>query len=114
VKFSPKEPFKVAPIDEKKVVVHFAPIVSRLRTRESDDELSGLVDDYDFIACDLSRTKLIASDWLRFLNRLTIKAKSTGKILALAGLQANVLEMADILALKNFVKVRQVEEVWSS
>ncbi len=112
MEFSSNEPFKIVPIDKKRGVIHFAPIVNQDRTRERDDQLNGLVDQYDAIACDLSRTKLVASDWLRFLNRLTIKARSAGKTLALAGLQGNVREMTDILSLRNLVIVDQVEEVW--
>ena len=106
--------FTVEPINDNHVVVHFAPICNQDRTPEYDDALADLVDEYNAIACDLSQTRLIASDWLRWLDRLSIRADKLGKKLVLAGVKANVDELTDILSLKHLVKVKSIEEVWES
>ncbi len=66
------------------------------------------------MACDLSRTALIASDWLRWLARLQAKAKATGKIFGLVGMNENVQATADVLGLgERLNKVATVADVWN-
>lgn len=114
MEFSEDQPYVVIPSEEGRAVVRFAPICDHARTRRHEDELAGLVETCQAVACDLSQTTQIASDWLRWLARLQAKAKESGKVFGLAGMNENVLATADVLGLgANLRKAPSVEEVWN-
>jgi anti-anti-sigma regulatory factor len=114
VEFKENEPYLVTSLDGSRAVVHFAPICDHARTQQHEAELALLVERSQAVACDLSRTTLIASDWLRWLARLQAKAKATGKIFGLAGMTENILATADVLGLgEKLNKVASVGDVWN-
>ncbi len=108
-------PYRIEPGRKSRVVVEFAPICDHFRTRSHEDELMDLVGGYDAIACDLSRTESIGSEWLRWLKRMTAAARRMGKKVALVGVQDAVRESADVLGLQGeLLLVSNIEEVWGS
>ena len=114
MEFSEDLPYVMNRPEEGRAVVRFAPICDHARTRQHEDELAGLVETCQAVACDLSQTTYIASDWLRWLARLQAKAKETGKVFGLAGMNENVLGTADVLGLgEKLRKAGSVEEVWA-
>jgi anti-anti-sigma regulatory factor len=113
VEFSEDQPYLVERLTDGRAVVRFAPICDHDRSRQHEDELTTLVETSQAIACDLSQTTQIASDWLRWLARLQAKATVTGKIFGLAGMRENVLATADVLGLgEKLKKADSVEGVW--
>lgn len=113
MEFKEDEPYIVTHPAAGRAVVHFAPICDHARTRQHETELAGLVETSQAVACDLSQTTQIASDWLRWLARLQAKARDTGKIFGLAGMKENVLATADVLGLgEKLNKVATVADVW--
>jgi anti-anti-sigma regulatory factor len=113
VEFDEDQPYAVTHPTDDRAIVHFAPICDHARTKRHEDELSTLVETNQAVACDLSQTIQIASDWLRWLARLQAKAKDSGKIFGLAGLNQNVLATADVLGLGDKLrKADSVEGVW--
>ncbi|MFY9822335.1 MAG: STAS domain-containing protein [Thermoanaerobaculia bacterium] len=114
MEFRENDPYIVTQLDGGRAVVHIAPICDHARTQQHEAALALLVERNEAVACDLSQTTLIASDWLRWLARLQAKAKAAGKIFGLAGMNENVLATADVLGLgEKLNKVASVEEVWS-
>lgn len=114
MEFKENEPYIVTRLDGGRTVVHIAPICDHARTQQHEAELSLLVETSQAVACDLSQTTQIASDWLRWLARLQAKAKAAGKIFGLAGMNENVLVTADVLGLGKKLKlVANVEQVWN-
>ncbi len=106
-------PFKAEPADEKRVIVRFASTCDQVRTKEQDDALSDLIERYDAVACDVSATDSISSDWLRWLSLLTGRARRAGKTMALVGANENMRDTAEVLGLGNkLVYARSVKEVW--
>jgi anti-anti-sigma regulatory factor len=114
VEFKENDPYIVTQLDGGRAVIHIAPICDHARTQKHEVELANLVETSQAVACDLSQTTLIASDWLRWLARLQAKAKAAGKLFGLAGMNENVLATADVLGLgEKLNKVAGVEDVWS-
>lgn len=96
-----------------RVTVVFAAQCHQARTKMHEAELADLVEHFDAVACDLTGTDAIASEWLRWLARLTKRAQQTGKTLALVGMQESVRRTTDDIALRNdLVVVDRINEVW--
>ena len=113
MEFSEEQPYVVEHLGDGRAVVHFAPICDHDRTLRHEEELTTLLEISQAVACDLSQTTLIASDWLRWLARLQAKATATGKTFGLAGMREDVLATADVLGLGDRLKkADSVEGVW--
>lgn len=113
MEFNEDQPYLVERLTEGRAVVRFAPLCDHARTRQHEDELTMLIETCQAVACDLSQTALIASDWLRWLARMQAKATATGKIFGVAGMRQNVLVTADVLGLADRLKkAESVEGVW--
>ena len=107
-------PFEVQPPGDD-VVVTFAQYVDHERTPEHDSELDDLVERNQLVICDLSGSRKVTSDWLRFLLRLSVKAKKMGKRVAIVGMRDNVKETSDVLGLRGELDLcDSVEEARSS
>ena len=91
-------PYTVQPANGEVVIV-FVEYVDHERTPEYDRELDDLVERHTLVICDISKSKKVTSDWLRFLRRLTVKADNMGKRLVLVGMRDNVRESSDVLGL---------------
>ena len=91
-------PFKVKTLDDD-VVITFAQYVDHERTPDHDRELEDLVGRHKLVVCDLSGSRKVTSDWLRFLLRLTVKATKMGKRVAIVGMRDNVRQTSDVLGL---------------
>ncbi|MEA1927251.1 MAG: STAS domain-containing protein [Candidatus Auribacterota bacterium] len=112
MEFSPKEPYKIIPQDKHYVVIQFAPKCDQVRRKEQEDELEKLVEDYNIIACDLSKTEMMGTDWIRWLERLSIEAGNRGKMFVLVAMGELVKQTADIIGLKGKFKMKDtLEEV---
>lgn len=107
-----QEPFVVQEDAERKLaIVIFAEKCYHHRTKDHEDKLAALVERFDFVACDLSRTDAIASEWLRWLARLSARARAMSKRLYLVGVKDAVLTTTDVLGLKaEFMMVNEVAE----
>jgi anti-anti-sigma regulatory factor len=111
---SEKAPYMIETLAPGQAVVRFSEICDHTRTTAHEKQLSGLVEAHSHIACDLSQTRVMTSDWLRWLGRLTIKAKKINKEFVVVGVSESLLESADALALKGkFNYARTGEEVWA-
>jgi anti-anti-sigma regulatory factor len=95
---SSDRPYEVQPARDDVVVV-FAQYVDHERRPEHDRELDDLVERHELVICDISGSRKITSDWLRFLLRLSVKAKKMGKRMAIVGMGDNVKETSDVLGL---------------
>jgi len=91
-------PYEIQPPGDG-VVVTFAEYVDHVRTPEHDSELDGLVESHQLVICDLSGSRKVTSDWLRFLLRLSVRAKRMGKRVAIVGMKENVKETSDMIGL---------------
>jgi len=91
-------PYEIRP-PEDDVVVVFAQYLDHERTPEHDNELDALVERHELVICDISGSRKVTSDWLRFLLRLSVKAKKMGKRVAIVGMGDNVRETSDVLGL---------------
>jgi len=112
--FLPEEPFRVEHLGGGRAIVHFNSRCDQARTLEHEKKLADLVATENAIVCDLSRTAVMASDWLRWLARLTSEARHAGKILAIVGLGGVVRKSTDVLGLGSaLVLVDSIEEAWS-
>jgi anti-anti-sigma regulatory factor len=99
--------------DGDRAVIRFAAICDHERTHAQEQELLGLVERSAQIACDLSKTVTLSSEWFRWLYRLAVKAERQGKTFALVGVSADLKESADAIALKDkFIYRDRIEEVW--
>lgn len=109
-----KGPFEIHPDPaNNRVTVVFAAQCHQARTKKHETEMADLVERFDAVACDLTGTDAIASEWLRWLARLTKRAQRTGKTLALVGMRESVRKTTDDIALRNdLVVVNTVNEVW--
>jgi len=75
--------------------------------------LSDILERFEAVACDVSNTEALASDWLRWFERLTIRAARTGKTFAVVGMRPTVQKTTDDLALRDrLVVVDELQEVW--
>lgn len=93
----------------------FAPICDQPRRTEHDTELQGLLERYETVACDLSETTAIGTPWLRWFNRMTLKAAPMGKRWVVVGMRDTVRETADAVGLEDgLVLVPTLEEAWES
>ncbi len=78
-------------------------------TRRHQEELGELVQTHNKVLYDLSVTKSIYSNWLRWLNRLTLLAESMGKSMYCTGMSDAVSRNTDTLALKDSLKMVPTE-----
>src|SRR5579863_430398 len=77
-------PFEIREDRERKLaVVTFAERCYQYRSKADEDKLAGLVERFDLVACDLTHTDAIASEWLRWMARMSLQANSAGKKLLL-------------------------------
>jgi anti-anti-sigma regulatory factor len=86
--------------DRKLAIATFAANCYQNRTTTDEEQLARLVDRFDNVACDLTLTEAIASDWLRWIARLSTRAKKVGKRVFLVGVKEQVLKTSDLLGLK--------------
>lgn len=91
-------PYEIQPPGEDVVVV-FAQYVDHERTPEHDHDLEDLVERHELVICDISGSRKVTSDWLRFLLRLSVKARKMGKRVAIVGMGDNVRKSSDVLGL---------------
>lgn len=85
-------------------VLGFGEYVDQPRSIDDDTMLDGLVAAGDLV-CDLSHTRYLSSDWLRYLVKLTLRSERLGRRVRLAGVQPNVLETADLIAVKGQLRL---------
>ncbi|MBL7076627.1 MAG: STAS domain-containing protein [Kiritimatiellae bacterium] len=112
--FDDSTPYEVDERTAERAVIRFAPICDHQRLAEHEDELNSVVEQHAAVACDMSETKMIASDWLRWIARLAIKAEKAGTTFAVAGVNDIVSQTADLLGIKeSLTVVDSVEDVWS-
>ncbi|HEX4956223.1 MAG TPA: STAS domain-containing protein [Thermoanaerobaculia bacterium] len=111
----PDEPYRIQEDEEqRRAVVWFAVRCDHPRTKALEDQLANLVASYDRVACEVSRTRVMGSDWLRWLARLTARAKAAGKVLALVGMGETLGRTADVLGLQDeLVMKAALDEVWA-
>lgn len=108
-------PFIFESKDKRRVIVKFAKVVDHDRNLSFADDLKKLVRRYTFIACDLTKTEIIISDWLRFLCKLTIEAKNSGKVLAIVGMKPNLKKSSDVIGLSTcFRFFDNLKKVWDA
>jgi anti-anti-sigma regulatory factor len=99
-------PFEIREDRERKLaIVTFAERCYQYRSKADEDTLAGLVERFDLVACDLTHTDAIASEWLRWMARMSIQANSAGKKLFLVGVKEQVLKTADVLGLKEELRM---------
>jgi anti-anti-sigma regulatory factor len=107
-------PYEIHYAGKGQVIVRFAVICDHPRLKAHEDALADLVARSDAVACDLSETSIIASDWLRWLGRMAINARNAGKHVAVAGASEAVKATSDVLGLDSALKfVDKVEDVWN-
>ncbi len=100
--------------NEGLVVVEFAEICDRRRSEHDEQELLDLVSRHTHIACDMRATRVLTSDWIRWLVRMTIRARDTGRVLGIVGLAEHLKRSSDLLgALGELALFSSIEEVWS-
>lgn len=106
-------PYTVEPLTDRRVVVRFSKICDHARLASHKRELDEVIEKYNSIAFDLSKTKQMSSDWIRFLAVLAQKAKRAGKTCAVARMNKILSDTTDVLGLKKrMVHVSSIEEVW--
>lgn len=106
-------PFTVELVDAKRVRVRFSAICDQGRRKEHEDALQGLVEKFEVVAADLTGNTVIASDWVRWLGRMTVKADLAGKSFVIVGPHDNFWVSADVLALRvTLHTARTLEEAW--
>lgn len=86
------------------VVLAFGEYVDQPRTSADDAKLDELVAQGD-VVCDLTQTRYLASDWLRYLVKLTARGDRLGRRVRLAGVHQHVLETADLIAVKTHLRI---------
>jgi len=100
--------------DNDRATIMFARQCHQARTRAHEESLSDVLEKCGAVACDVSNTEVLASDWLRWFERLTLRAARTGKTFAVVGMRPSVQKTTDDLALRDrLVAVGDLEEVWA-
>ncbi len=97
-------PFQIR-VEPENAVVLFAAHCDHPRTEAYDQTLMKLVEQYDTVVCDLAQTKMMAPDWLRWLARMTVRARKLGKTLRLVGATAAVRETAGLLGIAEYLQI---------
>lgn len=82
----------------KKSVVAFGKSLVA-RTQEQDRTLSDLVRSSDLVVFDLTDTRSAASDWIRYLARLSVEAKEMGREVKIKNMSSRIKMTADALAI---------------
>lgn len=109
----PEKPYQIEDKKGNRVVLRFAAECNHRRERAHDEELQKLVETRQVIACDLSETEHMASEWIRLLVKLNQKAKRSGARFGVVGVRDTVLTTADYIGMKDKLDtVKSVEEVW--
>lgn len=104
-------PYEIEHRDEHTTVVRYAAICDQPRTRTHDDELAALVSAGKTVICDLSSTTHMATEWLRWLARLSARARDEGTVFKLAGVSEQNRQKADMVGLADeFVSVKTIAE----
>jgi len=112
--FDDNTPYEIEELPDGRAVIKFAPICDHQRLDEHENQLNSVVEQHTAVACDMSETKAIASDWLRWIARLAIKAEKAGTIFALADVDDGVRQTADLLGIQESLRVvDSVEDVWT-
>lgn len=84
--------------------------------RDPADEarLLALIDANDRVVCDVSQSIEIVMPWLKFLCRLSERAKASGKKFILVGIRDAVYECADYIGIaESFDREENLNEVLS-
>jgi anti-anti-sigma regulatory factor len=112
---NPKDtPYTIEQIGPERAIVRFAKFCDHERSGQYEKQLSALVETHDCIACDLSQTQSMKSDWLRWLCRMTLKAKKLDKEFVMVGVSESIKDLADVLAIEDkFSYAETVENVWA-
>ena len=105
-------PFHVDEIDAERAVVRFAEYVDHRRTAHRDDELKKAMRQHNKLACDVTSTVEIDSDWLALLADIGVEAKQAGKRVGIVGLSKTLRKSADVLGLTVLEHYDSVDEVW--
>ncbi|HKY34535.1 MAG TPA: STAS domain-containing protein [Polyangiaceae bacterium] len=105
-------PFRIEALDDDRTLVTFAEFVDHRRTRELEKQLEDAIGSSRRIACDVSQSRAIDSDWMTLLDELSIDAKKSGKRLAIVGLSEELQTSADAIGLPNLKFVALLEEAW--
>ena len=105
-------PFCVEEIDSDRAIVRFAEYVDHRRTAKLDDQLRDAMRQHLKLACDLTATVEVDSDWLTLLADITVEANQAGKRVAMVGLSETLQHSADILGLTSLQLCGSVDEVW--
>ncbi len=101
--------FEIEP-DRGFVVVRLAPALNhRLRT-EDEAELRQLVRDNELVVFDFSSTTRANTTWIRFVHALTIDARDMGKDVVVAGMIDALLDKADLIAVKQDLRLEPTVE----
>ena len=101
-------PFIIEKFDDRKLaVITFAKQCDYLRTENHEKDLFSLVEHFEIIACDLTHTETIASEWLRWLAMMAKQARRSGKKLFLFGVKKQVLKTADLLGLNEVFQIKE-------
>ncbi len=111
----PDRPFQADTVDDRRAVLVFNEIVDQYRTPSLVSELRGYVQQYEAVAFDVSASEDIQSPWLRLFAELSEEAKEAGKSLSLVGMKSVLLRRADLLGVKESLRLcTSLEEAWKS
>jgi len=74
-----EDAYTIEPLSHRGLIVRFAKFCNHTRTTAHEKQLTVLVGSYARIACDVSQTQYMSSDWMRWLCRMPSKPASLGK-----------------------------------
>lgn len=93
------KPYEITVEDDKTVLLRFPTDCRVPRLKIHEDELSELVSTYVTVKYDLSDTKVIGTDWLHWIARLTIEAEEMAKSMVCIGMSDEVKKKSDLIAI---------------
>lgn len=104
-------PFTIKMIGDV-IVVTFAQYVDHKRTHQHERELYNIVEHHKLIIGDLSMSRKINLDWLRFILCLSANATKTGNRFVIFGMRDNVKKTSDLIGiLDKFYLCNNLHEV---
>jgi anti-anti-sigma regulatory factor len=107
-----ERPFDVEELDAERAIARFAEYVDHRRTAALDLKLFEAMRQHKKLACDVSASVEIDSDWLTLMAAVTIEAEQAGKRVGVVGLNAALEKSADILGLDALQLFSDLAEVW--
>ena len=105
-------PFRIEFTDTKHAVARFAEYVDHRRTPELDHRLYEAMRGHDRLACDVSDSVEVDSDWLALLADVTLEAEQAAKRVGVVGLRDTLKTSADLLGLDTLCLYDTIDEVW--